>query len=50
MTNQEIADAVNLSDLYERRDGQPVPASQISARKAAYRDYFRFENGRVYPA
>jgi hypothetical protein len=51
MTNAELADAVTASGYYERRDGNPVPPNQISARtrKARYRDLFRFEDGRIFP-
>lgn len=40
MLPAEIADAVNRRGRYHRKDGTPVPASQISARVAKYREIF----------
>lgn len=36
MTCQEIADSLNSSKLYEREDGEDIPASQVSARVNNY--------------
>lgn len=36
MTRQELADAINEQDLYQRGDGYPVPPNQIGARAKNY--------------
>jgi len=40
LTFTEIAKLVNKQGLYDRKDGKPVPASQISARVKNYPDLF----------
>lgn len=47
LTTREIADAVNAHRLYERGDGQSVPASQVGARIRNYPDLFTKGSGRV---
>ena len=44
LTYTEIANAVNEGHLYLRKDGTPVPASQISARVKNYPQLFRVNN------
>lgn len=41
LTYTEIANAINAGKLYSRKDGAPVPASQISARVKNYPHLFR---------
>lgn len=41
LTYTEIANAINAGRLYSRKDGTPVPASQISARVKNYPHLFR---------
>ena len=40
LTFTEIAKQINAQRLYTRKDGQPVPASQISARVKSYSQLF----------
>ena len=40
LTFTEIAKQINAQELYTRKDGQPVPASQISARVKSYPQLF----------
>ena len=40
MTTTEIAEAINVSKLYVRGDGLPVPSAQISARISHYPSLF----------
>ena len=40
LTFTEIAKQINAQELYTRKDGQPVPASQISARVKSYSQLF----------
>lgn len=40
LTFTEIAKLINQDTLYSRKDGQPVPASQISARVKNYPELF----------
>ena len=40
LTFTEIAKQINAQKLYTRKDGQPVPASQISARVKSYSHLF----------
>jgi hypothetical protein len=40
MTSRAVADAVNAAGQYRRRDGSPVPASQISARVSRHPELF----------
>ena len=40
LTFTEIAKLINQDSLYSRKDGQPVPASQISARVRNYPELF----------
>lgn len=40
LTFTEIAKQINEQELYSRKDGQPVPASQISARVKNYPQLF----------
>ena len=40
MTRQELADAINEQGLYQRGDGNPLPASQIGARAKNYPHLF----------
>ncbi len=48
MTSTEIGDAVNRRRLYRRKDGGPVPATQISARANNYDRLFRkLGDGRI---
>ena|SRR5690554_784735 len=47
MSTREIADVVNKRTLYTRRDGLPVPASQISARIGNYENLFSKEQGKI---
>lgn len=44
LTYTEIANAVNEGHLYSRKDGTPVPASQISARVKNYPQLFSVNN------
>lgn len=51
--SREIADAINKRGLYRRKDGEPVPTSQITARvgNKTYRDRYRKDaDGRIYLA
>ena len=51
MYPREIANAINQRDLYQRKDSQPVPPGQITARvgNKAYRDRYRKDaDGRIY--
>ena len=41
----ELADRVNRTILYERRDGRPVPAYQVATTVHAYRDVFDVDAG-----
>lgn len=41
LTFTEIAKQINAQELYTRKDGQPVPASQISARVKSYPQLFK---------
>ncbi len=41
LSTSEIASSINLQRLYNRGDGSPIPASQISARIKNYPDLFR---------
>ncbi len=47
MTARELADAVNSSNLYRKRDGSPVDAGQIHARVHNYPHLFIREGGRI---
>ncbi len=47
MTVQELAQAVNESGLYVKRDGSPVEVSQIHARTKNYAALFEKDRGRV---
>ena len=49
ITFTEIAKQINAQELYTRKDGQPVPASQISARVKNYPQLFSV-NTEVSPA
>ena len=49
LTFTEIAKQINAQELYTRKDGQPVPASQISARVKNYPQLFAV-NTEVSPA
>lgn len=40
MTASEIADEINRKELYQCKDGSPVPSSQIHARIRQYSQYF----------
>ena len=44
LTFTEIAKQINAQKLYTRKDGQPVPASQISARVKNYPQLFLVNN------
>ncbi len=44
LTFTEIAKKINEQGLYTRKDGQPVPASQISARVNNYPELFSVDN------
>lgn len=44
LTFTEIAKQINAHELYFRKDGQPVPASQISARVKNYPQLFTVNN------
>ena len=43
LTFTEIAKQINAQELYSRKDGQPVPASQISARVKSYPQLFEIK-------
>ncbi len=48
MKAAEIRDAVNRRNLYQRKDGAPVPSTQISARVRNYARLFRkLGDGRI---
>jgi hypothetical protein len=47
MTATELAEAVNASGLYRKRDGSPIEAAQIYARTHNYATLFERENGRI---
>ena len=49
MHRRDIADEINRRNLYERRDGAPVPPNQISARIARpeHRERFATSEGVV---
>lgn len=49
LTYSEIAKLINQQGLYSRKDGEPVPASQISARVKNYTALFTVNN-EVSPA
>jgi hypothetical protein len=44
----EIASEINRLELYSRGDGQPVGASQISARANKYPNLFVRANGKIF--
>ncbi len=44
LTYSEIANLINQKGLYSRKDGNPVPASQISARVKNYPTLFTVNN------
>lgn len=44
LTFTQIAQAINKDTLYTRKDGNPVPASQISARIKNYPDLFKVDS------
>ena len=41
----DIADEINRRQLFARRDGNPVPPNQVSARASKRRDVFRLLGG-----
>lgn len=47
MSTGEIADEINSRDLYSRRDGIPVTASQVSARTNNYTKIFARDAGKI---
>jgi len=47
-TIKDVADYINRHHLYHRRDGNPVPYSQISARLNKYRHLFGNANGYIW--
>jgi HB1, ASXL, restriction endonuclease HTH domain len=47
MTVRELADAVNETGFYKKRDGSPVEANQIHARTKNYSALFEKDRGRV---
>ena len=47
-TVSEITTKVNEKGLYRRRDGNSVPANQVSARIRKYPHMFVRESGKVY--
>lgn len=47
MSTREIADVVNKRNLYTRRDGLPISASQIAARVGNYENLFIKEQGKI---
>jgi hypothetical protein len=47
MTAAELADAVNASGLYSKRDGSPVDVGQIYARTHNYARLFDRDSGRI---
>ena len=49
MSTREIANVINRQGLYSRGDGNPVPASQISARigNPGYAHLFNKSGGRI---
>lgn len=47
MTSREIADLINESELYLRRDGKPVSASQVTARVGNYEKVFVKDSGKI---
>lgn len=46
-TASEIANAINERSLYSRKDGLPIPISQIHARVKNYYNYFEKINDRI---
>ena len=48
MTARDIADEVNARGRYHRKDGQPVPVSQIGARVRKYPTLFEKNESKVY--
>ena len=47
MTTREIMEAINKAHLYTRRDGQPVPITQINARVNNYFRMFERVDGQI---
>ncbi|WP_313115070.1 restriction endonuclease subunit S [Aequorivita sediminis] len=47
MSSREIADIINKSKLYLRRDGKSVSASQVSARVGNYEKVFVKDSGKI---
>ena len=47
MTSREIADKINTDELYMRKDGLPVSASQVSTRTNNYNKIFTKEFGKI---
>jgi len=47
-TVSDITEKINQQRLYMRKDGEPVPANQVSARIRKYPHMFIRENGKVY--
>ena len=48
MTNRELTDEVNRRNLYQRRDGLPLPTNQTAARVNKYPHIFkRGSDGRI---
>lgn len=50
MTTTELATKINARGLYKRRDGEPLTATQVSARitTAQYRGFFSVIDGKVF--
>jgi hypothetical protein len=47
MTTVEIADELNRRDLYQRRDNQDIPPSQVGARVRQYSHLFINVEGQI---
>ena len=47
MTTDQIADAINLHGLHQRKDGQPVTSKQVYATICHFPEMFTKEAGRI---
>ena len=47
MTTDQIADAINIHGLHQRKDGQPVTSKQVYATICHFPEMFTKEAGRI---
>lgn len=46
-TASELANEINIRKLYVRKDGQPLPSSQIKLRAKNYSQFRKTEDGSI---